>query len=370
MELLYHMPTKIYFGTDCVSKNSGEFSRWGKQALIVTGRRSAQASGALADIKQALNKQGIGWVVFDQVEENPTFATVEAGRQLACRAKTDMVIGIGGGSPMDAAKAVAALAVNDFAACGLYEGKFAVQPLPVLAVPITAGTGSEVTPYSVLVDTERQTKRNFAHPGIFPKAAFLDACYTNSLPWQVTVNTAADALSHALEGYVSKKANMMSDSLALESMRYFSRTVPALTGRSLVLQDREQLLYASLLGGMVVAQTGTTMVHSLGYSLTVIRGIPHGRANGLLLAEYLRFIQPAVPAKVDSILQALGLRTVDECKALFRELLGAPEALTAKEVEEFSFSAIQTANIANTARKPSQDDLKQVLKDSFPVQED
>ncbi|MDR3589039.1 MAG: iron-containing alcohol dehydrogenase family protein [Negativicutes bacterium] len=367
MELLYHMPTKICFGTECVAKNGGEFSRWGKQALIVTGRRSGQVSGALGDIQQVLDRQAIGWTVFDQVEENPTFATVAAGCLLARQAKADMVIGIGGGSPLDAAKAVAVLAVNDIAVGGLFDGNFPVQPLPVFAVPITAGTGSEVTPYSVLVDTERRTKRSLSHAGIFPKVAFLDARYTNSLPWPVTVNTALDALSHSLEGYVSKKASLMSDSLALESIRCFSKTVPALTGRALSLEDREQLLYASMLGGMVVAQTGTTMIHSLGYSLTIFRDIPHGRANGLLLAEYLRFLQPVVPAKVTSLLGALGLRTVDEFKAMNKELLGAPETLTSHEVEEFARAAIKTPNIANTLRQPSLEELKQILTDSVPV---
>lgn len=367
MEILYHMPTKIYFGNDCVGKNSGEFARWGKQALIVTGRRSAKASGALEDIQQALSKQGIGWEVFDRIEENPTLAMAEAGAQMARQAKAEMVIGIGGGSPLDAAKAIAALAVNDMAARGLFDGNFPVRPLPVLAVPITAGTGSEVTQYSILVDDERQTKRSFSHPDIFPKAAFLDARYTNSLPLNVTINTALDALSHSLEGYVSKKANVISDSLALEAMRAFSKTVPGLKSQNLTGEVREELLYVSMLGGMVIAQTGTTMVHSLGYSLTYFRDIPHGRANGLLLAEYLRFIQPVVPERVDSILGALGLKSVDEAKDLFRDLLGEPEELTAKEVEEFTGIAIQAANIANTSRKPCQDELKQVLSDSLPV---
>lgn len=159
----------------------------------------------------------------------------------------------------------------------------------------------------------------------------------------------------------------MSDSLALESIRCFSKTVPALTGRALSLEDREQLLYASMLGGMVVAQTGTTMIHSLGYSLTIFRDIPHGRANGLLLAEYLRFLQPVVPAKVTSLLGALGLRTVDEFKAMNKELLGAPETLTSHEVEEFARAAIKTPNIANTLRQPSLEELKQILTDSVPV---
>ncbi|MDR3561655.1 MAG: iron-containing alcohol dehydrogenase family protein [Negativicutes bacterium] len=365
MELSFHMPTKIYFGADCISKNGAEYSRWGKRALIVTGRNSARASGALADVEQVLTQQGMEWAVFDQIEENPTIEMVEAGGQAARRAAADLIIGIGGGSPLDAAKAIAVLAVNEIPAVSLFDGKFPVRPLPVIAVPLTAGTGSEVTQYSILIDAQRQTKRSFSHPDIFPKAAFLDAKYTASLPWAVTVNTALDALSHVLEGYVSKKANILSDSLALEAIAAFGKTLAALSGHSTTPDVRERLLYVSMLGGMVIAHTGTTMVHSLGYSLTYFRDIPHGRANGLLLAEYLRFIQPEVPARVDAILGALGLKSVDEFKTVLQGLLGEIEKLTGKEIEEFSGIAIQAANIANTSRKPSLEDLKHVLQESL-----
>ncbi len=366
MNFTFHLPTKIFFGLQCVAKNSAEFANWGRNALIVTGRSSAKTSGALADIQQALARHGITWKVFDQIEENPSFATVEAGGEAAREHRADMIVGVGGGSPLDAAKAIAVLATNKMAPGQLFGGQFPAKPLPIIAIPLTAGTGSEVTPYSILTDAERQTKRSFSHPDIFPKAAFLDARYTESLPWPVTVNTAVDALSHAVEGYMSRRGNLLSDQLALEAVRYFGKTIRALKEDVLTLEHREELLYASLLGGMVIAQTGTTMVHSLGYSLTFFRNIPHGRANGLLLTEYLRFLQPVAPEKVSAILKALVLKSIDECGLIMQTLLGVEDALTEKELEEFSRIALQATNLVNTPRIPDIGDLKNVLNESLP----
>jgi alcohol dehydrogenase class IV len=158
----------------------------------------------------------------------------------------------------------------------------------------------------------------------------------------------------------------MSDLFALDAIRHFGTTMSALKRASLTLGEREQLLYVSLLGGMVIAQTGTTMVHSLGYSLTYFRNIPHGRANGLLLAEALRFNQPVVPEKIAAILDALGMETIDDLKASMSDLLGEEEPWTPEELETFAHIAIQAANIANTPRTPDASDLKKVLADSLP----
>jgi alcohol dehydrogenase class IV len=174
-----------------------------------------------------------------------------------------------------------------------------------------------------------------------------------------------DALSHVVEGYLSKKGNLLSDALALEAIRAFGQTIPALTSRAVDLAVREQLLYISLLGGVVIAQSGTTMVHSLGYSLTYFRNIPHGRANGLLLTEYLRFLEPAVPDKISSILKALDIGSVDALADLMMNFLGPEPPLSAQETEEFSKIAIQAANIGNTPRIPDIEDLKDVLRSSL-----
>lgn len=367
MQFNFFMPTKVYFGTNCAAQNAAEFVRWGKKAFVVTGRNSARISGALGDIAGVLDSQGILWELFDQIEENPTLAAVEAGGEAARSFKPDMIIAIGGGSPLDAAKAIAVLAVNAISARALYDGGFAAPPLPILAIPTTAGTGSEVTQYSILTDDERQTKRSFSGPDIFPKAAFLDARYTQSQSAHVAVNSAVDALSHAIEGYLSKRSTLVSDCLALEAIRAFGLARHSLAAGRLSLADREALLYVSLLGGVVIAQTATTAVHALGYSLTYFHNVPHGRANGLLLGEYLAFNAAAVPDKVSNILAALGLETIDELKALMTRLLPGEETYTEQEVREFAAIAGKAPNTANTPRQPSIDELQQILRASLPV---
>lgn len=361
MNFTFQLPTQIFFGAECILNNRVALNRWGKRALIVTGRSSARKSGALTDMQQALDQQGIPWAIFDQIEENPSFTMVEAGGTAARAHQADMIIGIGGGSPLDAAKAIAVLAVNKIPARQLFDGNFPLSPCPVLAVPLTAGTGSEVTHYSILTDTERQTKRSFADPGIFPKAAFLDARYTQSLSQQVTICTAIDALSHAIEGYLSKRSTVMSDHFAIEAIGHFRGIFASLEQNQLTLAEREKMLYASLLGGIVIAQTGTTMIHSLGYSLTYFRKIPHGRANGLLLAEALRFMQPAVPEKTGVILDILGMPDIDALKVTLERLLGEEHPWSSDELDSYASIAMQAANIANTPRFPDREDLKQVL---------
>jgi alcohol dehydrogenase class IV len=367
MQFRFFMPTKVYFGNGCIQDNKAEFLQWGKKALVVTGRNSARLSGALADVTGILKETAIEFEVFDKIEENPTLEAVEAAGIVARRFQPDMIIAIGGGSPLDASKAIAVLAVNDMPARNLYNGGFAALPLPILAVPLTAGTGSEVTPYSILTDVENQTKCSFSDPGIFPKVAFLDARYTQTLSRSVTVNSAVDALSHAIEGYLSRRSTPVTDCMALDAIRCFGAVKQALIDGSFNLADREALLQISLIAGIVLAQTATTMVHALGYSLTYFRDIPHGRANGLLLAEYLRFNELVIPEKVHAVLDALGLASIDEFSAFLSKLLTGDEVFSPAEIEKFAVLASKAPNTAFTARQPNLAELQQLLQASLPV---
>jgi alcohol dehydrogenase class IV len=367
MPFRFFMPTKVYFGIGCIQDNKEEFLQWGKKALVVTGRNSARRSGALADLSDSLEQAKIDYELFDKIEENPTIEAVEAAGLAARRFKPDMIIAIGGGSPLDAAKAIAVLAANDMPARNLYDGGFAVPPLPILAVPLTAGTGSEVTPYSILTDIERQTKRSFSNPGLFPKAAFLDARYTQTLSRSVTVNSAVDALSHAIEGYLSRRSTPVTDCMALEAIRGFGAVKQALLDGKIELADRAALLQMSLVAGIVLAQTATTLVHALGYSLTYFSGIPHGRANGLLLAEYLRFNEPVIPEKICAVLAALGLGSIDEFGELLNRLLAGNEVFSAEDFEKFAELASKAPNTAFTARQPNLAELQQILMASLPT---
>jgi len=164
------------------------------------------------------------------------------------------------------------------------------------SVPATAGTGSEVTPYAIVTNDFKRTKTSLSAPEMFPKLAFLDGKYMLSLPRNTTIHTAIDALSHAVEGMFTTKSTPQGDLVALESIRLLFGIFPKLQASSaLSLSERDTLLYASMLAGTVIAQAGTTAVHTLGYALTYHYGTDHGEANGVLLGEILRSQRSGFP---------------------------------------------------------------------------
>lgn len=344
----YYMPTRVIFGKNCVRENSQLFKTLGHKALIVTGAQSAKGNGAEKDVRTALESAGIGYLIYDQVMSNPTIACVYEGAKIAKANEVDFIIAIGGGSPMDAGKAIALLAAQDIAEENLFSGPYAEQVLPLALIPTTAGTGSEVTQYAILTNDKGQTKTSIASDLLFPDVAFLDARYTEHLPADITINTALDALSHAIESMLSIRASSLSKLLAKDSIELIMACIPAIvkavrsaSGFSLELEKREQLLLASSLAGMVIAQTGTTIVHSMGYSLTYFRNIDHGRANGLLLGEYLRLVEKAQPDLTATILEAMNLSGLDKFDDLMNNLLGRKENLSPEEITQFSKLAIR-----------------------------
>lgn len=368
----YYMPTRVIMGPDCIMSNCSLFRTLGKKALIVTGTRSAKQNGSEEDVKMALEAAGVSYRVFDKVMSNPTISCVYEGASAARESKADFVIAIGGGSPMDAGKAIALLAAQDIAEEDLFSGLYGNKVLPMAFVPTTAGTGSEVTQYSILTNDNAQTKTSIASSLLFPAVAFLDPKYLEHLPVTTTVNTAIDALSHAVEGMLSVRASALSDALAVESIRLIMECMPELvkvleTAKEapLDLKIRERLLQASLMAGMVIAQTGTTVVHAMGYSLTYFKDVDHGRANGLLLGEYLELVEREQPELTDRVLKAMGLSGIKAFKALMDCLLGGKEAVSAEEIRKYSGMAIQTRNIGNCVVKPMEDEIEEMYRAVF-----
>ena len=353
------MPTKVISGEDCIVNNSELFSTIGTKAMLVTGARSAKMNGSQADVITALDKENIQYIVYDKVMSNPTVECAYDGASIAKANNVDFIIAIGGGSPIDAAKAMALLAVQDIESDALFSGNYENEVLPLIAIPTTAGTGSEATQYSILTDDTAKTKRSIATVLIFPIISFLDAKYMMSLPLEITINTSIDAMSHALEGMLSQRASMISDALAKESIRIIMDCTALMrkaksTGSisEFNYEFRDQLLQASYLAGMVIAQTGTVAVHAMGYSLTYFKGIDHGRANGLLMAEYLRFVEKKDDVLVAKVLNAMKLSSIKQCRDLMDELFGEKENITLDEVCEFSKIAMGTGNIKNSKVPP------------------
>lgn len=361
MKFRFYLGTSIRFGSDSLKKAQGEFAKLGRRALVVTGPTSGLKSGALPDAEEALKADGIEYQVFNRVENNPSLENVTEAGKMAREFKADFVIGIGGGSPLDAAKAVAVLAVNDIDPVDLFKNEFPVRPLPVVAVPTTAGTGSEVTPYSIITRKDLQTKLNFGNEETVPRLAFLDARYTVDLPRNVTVNTAIDALSHVVEGYICRRANPVSDIIVREALRIFGECILALRRNKVDYEVRERLLYASLLGGMVIAQTGTAIVHGLGYSLTYFHDLPHGQANGVLMEEYLKYNYPVAGERIDEMLRLLQMRTPEDLGRVIRELMPTNIRINETDADKYAALAMQQKSTANNIREVTHEDMKAIL---------
>lgn len=365
MTFSFSIPTRLYFGEACVRKQGDELAALGRRALIVCGRHSAVRNGSLRDVQDALEQRGKEYVVFDRVMSNPDIDCVYQGAAFAKAQGVDFIIAIGGGSPMDAAKAIALLACQDIPRSRLFSGEYGERVLPMAHIPTTAGTGSEVTPYAVLTNRDASTKMSLSSPALFPRLALLDARYLAGVPHATAVHTAVDALSHLAEGMLSVRANPLTDTLAQEGLRRVSACFTALKSNTLTSEQREELLYASALGGMVIAHTGTVAVHVMGYPLTYFKNLDHGLANGLLLAAFLRFTQREEPRAVERILDAMGMKDTACLEETLRGLLGRGPAMEPEELRAFAQRSSKVPKIANSIVVPTQEDVLAIYQQAF-----
>jgi alcohol dehydrogenase class IV len=365
MKMNFYMPTKVVLGDNCVKENGAAFKALGRKAMLVTGANSAKRNGAQDDVIAVLEQENIAYTVFDRIRSNPDIDSVYEGAEVAKREKVDFIISIGGGSPMDAGKAIALLTAQDVKRENLFSGKYDSKVLPMVHIPTTAGTGSEVTPYAILTNDSARTKTSISSPILFPKLALCDPKYMLSLSREVTINTAIDALSHAIEGMLTKKATPVTDMLAVESIQNIVTCYVALKTGELTLEQRGSLLYASTLAGMVIAHTGTTAVHSMGYSLTYFKDIDHGRANGITLPSFMQKLEEKMGDTIASIYKAMGIKDSKEMTDWMDGLLGEKEPITREEIEEYASISVKAKNIKNCRVELTLEEVKEIYMDSF-----
>lgn len=288
----FYMPTRLFFGKDCLKNGADLWTGAGRHALLVTGKTSARLSGALDDVTALLTSLGITFTIFDGVTENPPLLTCHGAGIMAHEAGVDFIVGIGGGSALDAAKAIAAFAANPtLAPADIFDAKKRTNGcLPIFALPTTSGTGSEVNNYSVLTLEGGRQKKTFKAADSWPRAAFVNPRYTASLPHAVAISTALDAFAHALESYLSPKSTVFSENAAILAAKHIYEVLSRLPA-TLDEADREQLSLAATAAGMAISVTGTGFPHPMGYSLTLLDGLPHGRACACFAGDYITYNQ-------------------------------------------------------------------------------
>jgi len=309
--ILFRTTPRILMGPGCIEQLGNEVkSLKGQKALVVTDPGIVGA-GLLDQVRPSLSKAGIGEVLFGQVEPDPRIAVVDQALDLIKQEKCDAVIGLGGGSSLDIAKLTAAMALNPGHISDYFGVDLLKNPgLPLVLIPTTAGTGSEVTPIAILSDEAEHLKKGIVSPYLFPGLALLDPVLTVGVPPMVTAFTGMDALIHAIEAYTSVNASDLTDHLAFRAIELIYGNLLKAYARGEDIEARAKTLEGSLLAGMAFANAGVTAVHAFAYPLGgEFHHISHGLANSVMLLHVLRFNMLGNLAKFADIGAALGLDT-------------------------------------------------------------
>lgn len=335
-------------GVGCVSR-SGELLRsFGHHYLIVTGRSGAKKSGALDDFLAVFEDNHISYEIFDAIPQNPHVDDCAAAAR-SCKKTPNAVLGIGGGSAMDAAKTIAVMLANpNVKPEDLYSGNFD-PPLPILTCDTTAGTGSGVTRYSVMETGYGDSikKAGYGHPSIMPKVSFCDPTYLRALPLSVACSATVDIIAHCLEAYFHKKTGVLPRAYATAGLELLKDSFTRLRDGKCDDADRENILYASQLGGMAIELTGTCMGHSQSYGITVQLDIPHGFACGYTLGDFLRLQATEYAHEVSSVLARLGFESIDAFESAVYSILPALP-LTEAQIDALTAVGEKSGHIFNS----------------------
>lgn len=315
----FYLPTEIVTGTGCFDELGVCAARFGSHAMLVCGANSLRASGRLDQALELLRGAGLATTLY-AVAGEPTLDVIQAGLDRARREGTEVVIGIGGGSAIDTAKAIAGLYTHPGTIYDYHRGerKLTGGGLPLIALPTTAGTGAEVTKNAVLQDDEQQNKASLRHEGWFARVALVDPELTLGAPPEVTAAAGSDALTQAIESYTSIGASAVTDGLAYEAIRRIARSLErAVRGAREGKEDldaRADLLYGSTLAGAAMANARLGGIHGIAHPLGAIYHIPHGLVCGLLLPYVMAYNLDYASEKYARIAPLLGveIRGMDE----------------------------------------------------------
>ena len=327
-----HNPVRIVFGAGAIGAVGDAV---GERRCAVITTEGMAARGTLASLEGTLGRKVVR--SFTRAEPNPTIASCAVAFESVRDADPEVLVALGGGSAIDTAKAVAAQIAHGSAegwlAGHLREGlpfRADASPPRIVAVPTTAGTGSEVTMWATIWDEQQMGKHSISHPSLYPQWAILDPALTLTVPRATTVASALDALSHAMEAIWNRAANPVSDAMATRAIGLIPRALRAALATPDEIGVRETLLSASLLAGLAISSTRTALAHSISYPLTAEMGVPHGIACSVTLPELLLEVAERRPERSDLIVSALGHRAASDAAGEIRALLvnaGADELI-------------------------------------------
>ena len=373
-------PTQIRFGVGVINDLAQAVQDLGGKKVLLVVDPNLKAVGLLGSITGPLEGNGIKYEIFDHVDPEPGLKLADKGKALAAKAKCDCVIGVGGGSAMDVAKAISILLTNGGKAedyLGL--GKIKKPGVPKIMVPTTAGTGAEVTFTAVFINEKTKSKGGMNGDPLYPDIALLDPALTLTLPQKVTAAPGIDAFTHALEAFVSTQSHAISDMYALEAISLISGNLAMAYANGGNLEARTAMLMGSLLGGKALATAGVGLVHAMAYPLGGMFNIPHGLANAVLLPFVVDYNIIGSPEKFARIATVMGYDVDDlplreagqvAVEAVY-DLNGDVEiprsldelGIPADKIPEMAKIALTvTRPVENNPRKPSLEDVIRVYE--------
>jgi alcohol dehydrogenase len=376
-------PTRIRFGFNTVNDLAALVRELGGSRVFLVIDPGVVAAGLLEPVSASLAADKIPFTVYDRVDPEPGLKLADNGAKLARKGKCDCVVGVGGGSAMDIAKAVSILLTNGGKAedyIGL--GKIAKNGVPKIMIPTTAGTGAEVTFTAVFINEKTGSKAGMNGDPLYPDAAILDPALTLSIPPHVTATTGIDALTHALEAYVSTQAHTISDMYALEAIDLIASNLGKAYANGGNIEARSAMLLGSLLAGKALATAGVGLVHAMAYPLGGMHKIPHGLANAVLLPYVMAYNLIGAPERFSTLAEMFGvdvsgmtLREAAEAavEAVWRlnDDVGIPKNLQElgiprEDIPEMAKIALTVARpVANNPRRPSREEVEAIYEEAM-----
>lgn len=374
------IPNHTVVGTNVLGEAAPLLKKMGNKAFIVTGRHVA-VSDMTKQLTALLNENGIDCVIFDGITGEPTDTMIENGVEMLKSSGCDFIIGIGGGSPLDSAKAIAAMAVNEGSIAD-YNGKeITGEILPLAAIPTTAGTGSEATKFTVITDSEKGIKMLLKGDVLVPKLAIVDSSFTVGAPKSVTSATGLDALTHAVEAYTSRKAFSMTDTLAVSAVKRIMKYLPIAYKEPDNSLAREQMSIAALEAGICINNSSVTIVHGMSRPIGALFHVPHGMSNAMLLKECLSFAVSGAYEKFANLGRETGVASdsdsnetaaekfidslqniCDVCEIPTLEQYGIDRDEYYSKISKMATDAVASGSPANTVKEVTVDDCIEIYK--------
>ena len=382
MANVFLIPAYIVFGDDALKTSMDEIKTYGKKAMIITDKNMVDL-GYVKKLTDELDKTGISHFIYQDINAEPSHILIDNGVELYKKEKCEFLMALGGGSPIDAMKAIAAVYANGGSVCD-YVGKVLDKELPrMCAIPTTSGTGSEVTRFSIINNTNTNVKMLINNPKLIVDCAILQPDLTVAQPKSITASTGIDAFTHALEAYTSVKANVMSELYAVSAIKRIFANLNEAFENGTNLEARREMLLASYEAGVSFSNASVSIVHGMSRPIGALFHVPHGMSNAMLLSVCLDFLKSGVVDRLCELAKAIGVyqtgMTQEEgCQAFVdaaNKLVSSMQIKTPmdygitkeefyKHIPKMASDAIASGSPGNTRRTPTKEDIE-VLYNKF-----